>query len=63
MQADQKRLEAILEQIRMVNELVTEHIKRQMEEGQKNTEAVTDIVKENAATQTAILTGGAANMA
>ncbi|MCR5814068.1 MAG: type III secretion system translocon subunit SctE [Desulfovibrio sp.] len=62
--ADQKRLQAILEQIQMINDLVNEHLKAVLEQAQKNTEVVTDIVKQNADTQTAILTnGGAAPMA
>lgn len=56
--ADQKRLQAILEQIQMVNDIVTKHMKQVIEDSQKVAETVTDIVKENAATQTAILTGG-----
>lgn len=56
--ADQKRLQAILEQIQMVNDLVTKHMKQVIEDSQKTAETVTDIIKENAATQTAILTGG-----
>lgn len=56
--ADQKRLQAILEQIQMVNDLVTKHMKQVIEDSQKTAETVGEIVKENAATQTAILTGG-----
>ncbi len=58
--ADQKRIQAILEQIQMVNDLVTKHMKQVIEDSQKIAESVTDIIKENAATQTAILTGGGA---
>lgn len=62
--ADQKRLQAILEQIQMINELVTKHMKQVIEDSQKIAETVNDIVKENAAAQTAILTnGGGASMA
>ena len=56
--ADQKRLQVILEQIEMMNDLVTKHMKQVIEDSQKTAETVTDIIKENAATQTAILTGG-----
>ena len=61
--ADQKRLQAILEQIQMVNDLVAKHMKQVIEDSQKTAETVTDIIKENAATQTAILTGGASTTA
>ncbi len=57
-QADQKRLQAILENIQMVNELVTKHMKQVIEDSQKTAETVGEIVKENTATQTAILTEG-----
>lgn len=62
--ADQKKLEAILEQIALMNDLTTEHLKKVLEEARKNSETVSDIVKDNAATQTEILTnGGGASMA
>ena len=56
--ADQKRLQAILEQINLINELTNEHLKAVIEQSQKVNETVTDIVNENADTQTAILTEG-----
>lgn len=56
--AAQKRLEAVLEQIQMINDLVTKHMKQVIEDSQKVAETVTDIVKDNAAVQTDILTGG-----
>lgn len=64
-QADKKKLEAILEQIRMMNELITKHLEKSMEEGQKLTETVTDIVQEQNASVAAIVTqaGGAAGSA
>lgn len=63
-QAMQKEIEAILERITMANELTNKHMQKVLEDTQKTTETVTDIVKENAAVQTAILTdGGGASMA
>lgn len=62
--ADQKRLEAKLEQLMMMNDIITKHLKELLEQTQKTTETVNDIVKENADMQTAILTtGGGAPMA
>ena len=56
--AAQKRLEAILEQLMMMNDVITKHLKELLETTQKTTETVNDIVKENADMQTAILTTG-----
>ena len=58
--AAQKRLEAILEKMQMLNDIVTQHMKTVIEDGQKVTDTVNEIVKENVQTQTAILTGGGA---
>ena len=58
--ADQKRLQAVLEQIQLVNELVTKHLKKTIEDSQNTTETVSEIVKENAAMQANILTNGGA---
>ena len=60
--ADQKRLEAILEQMQIINDLTIEHMKKVIEENQKLTETTSDIVKENAATDASILTDGASQM-
>lgn len=64
-QADQKKLQAILEQINQMNELITKHLEKTMEEGQKLTETVTEIVKEQNATISAIVAnvGGTAGTA
>lgn len=56
--ADQKRLQAILEQIQMVNDIVAKHMKQVIKDSRKTAETVGEIVKENADAQTAILTGG-----
>jgi|GEM_PF-916483 uncharacterized protein YoxC len=56
--ADQKRLQAILEQIQMVNDIVATHMKQVIKDSRKTAETVGEIVKENADAQTAILTGG-----
>ncbi|MBQ7738714.1 MAG: type III secretion system translocon subunit SctE [Desulfovibrionaceae bacterium] len=61
--AAQKRFEAILEQIKMINDLTLTHMKQVIEDNQKTTETVSEIVKEHAETQTSILTGGACAMA
>ena len=58
--AAQKRLQAILENLQMVNDLITQHMKTVVEDSQKVANTVNEIVKENAQTQTAILTGGGA---
>lgn len=58
-QADQKKLQAILEQIQMMNELITKHLENTVKDGEKITDTVTEIVKENAAVQTAIMTNSA----
>ena len=61
--AEQKRFEALLEQLMMINDLNLSHMKQVIEDSQKTTETVNEIVKEHAATQTAILTGGASEVA
>lgn len=55
-QADQKRLQAILDQIMMMNDVINKHLKNVIEESQNLTEKVHDIVQENVQAQTAILT-------
>lgn len=62
-QADQKRFEAILENINMLNDTTTQHLKRVLEQSEKINETVNEIVQENNAAQAAILTDGAASMA
>ncbi|MBQ7608449.1 MAG: hypothetical protein IJU76_10860 [Desulfovibrionaceae bacterium] len=64
-QADMKKLKAILEQIQMMNDLITNHLEKSLQNGQKLTETVTEIVQEQNATITNIVThtGGAAGTA
>lgn len=58
--AAQKRLQAILENMQLLNDVITQHMKTVVEDSQKVANTVNEIVKENAQTQTAILTGGGA---
>lgn len=55
LQAQQKRLEAILEKIAMANELDIEHIKQMMQRSEQTLQTVSDIVQECAQTNTAVL--------
>lgn len=64
LRAEQKRIEALLQKLSMLNDLVNEHLKTVLEQAQKTTETVTDIVNENANTQMQIMTnGGGTSMA
>lgn len=60
LQAQQKRLEAILEKIAMANELDIEHIKQMMQRSEQTLQTVSDIVQECAHTNTAVLAGNPA---
>lgn len=60
LQAQQKRLEAILEKISMANDLDVEHIKEMMQRSEQTLQTVSDIVKEGAETNTALLAGSPA---
>ena len=60
LQAQQKRLEAILEKIAMANELDIEHIKQMMQRSEQTLQTVSDIVQECAQTNTAVLAGNPA---
>lgn len=57
LQAEQKKLQAILERIAQANELDMEHIKAMMERTEQTLQTVSDIVEEGVATNTAIMTG------
>ena len=60
LQAQQKRLEAILEKIAMANELDIEHIKQMLQRSEQTLQTVSDIVQECAQTNTAVLAGNPA---
>ena len=60
LQAQQKRLEGILEKIAMANELDIEHIKQMMQRSEQTLQTVSDIVRECAQTNTAVLAGNPA---
>ncbi len=60
LQAQQKRLEAILERISMANELDVEHIKEMMQRSEQTLQTVSDIVQEGAQANAAILSGSPA---
>ncbi len=60
LQAQQKRLEGILEKIAMANELDIEHIKQMMQRSEQTLQTVSDIVQECAQTNTAVLAGNPA---
>ena len=60
LQAQQKRLEAILERISMATELDVEHIKEMMQRSEQTLQTVSDIVQEGAQANAAILSGSPA---
>ena len=60
LQAQQKRLEGILEKIAMANELDIEHIKQMMQRSEQTLQTVSDIVQECAQTNPAVLAGNPA---
>ena len=60
LQAQQKRLEAILERISMANELDVEHIKEMMQRSEQTLQTVSDFVQEGAQANAAILSGSPA---
>ena len=60
LQAQQKRLQAILEKIAMANDLDIEHIKEMMQRSEQTLQTVSDIVQEGAQTNTAIVSGSPA---
>ena len=60
LQAQQKRLQAILERIAMANDLDIEHLKEMMQRSEQTLQAVSDIVQEGAQTNAAILAGNPA---
>lgn len=59
--ADQKKLQAILQELQELTKLIEEHLKKELESGQKITESANEIVKEKNATITSIMTDGAAS--
>ena len=60
LQAQQKRLQAILERIAMANELDVEHIKEMMRRSEQTLQTVSDIVQESVQANVAILSGNPA---
>lgn len=60
LQAQQKRLQAILEKIAMANDLDIEHIKEMMQRSEQTLQTVSDIVQEGAQANTALLSGSPA---
>ena len=60
LQAQQKRLQAILEKIAIANDLDIEHIKEMMQRSEQTLQTVSDIVQEGAQTNTAIVSGSPA---
>ncbi|MBQ7457142.1 MAG: hypothetical protein IJS54_06030 [Desulfovibrio sp.] len=56
--AEQKRLEAILENMNMMNELINKHLKAVLEDSQNVANSVKEIIDNNVEAQTAIITGG-----
>ncbi len=60
LQAQQKRLQAILEKIAMANDLDIEHLKEMMQRSEQTLQQVSDIVQEGAQTNVAILSGSPA---
>ncbi len=60
LQAQQKRLQAILERIAMANDLDIEHLKEMMQRSEQTLQTVSDIVQEGAQTNAAILAGNPA---
>ncbi len=60
LQAQQKRLQAILEKIAVANDLDIEHIKEMMQRSEQTLQTVSDIVQEGAQANTSILSGSPA---
>ncbi len=60
LQAQQKRLEAILEKIAMANDLDVEHLKEMMQRSEQTLQTVSDIVQEGAQANATILSGSPA---
>ena len=60
LQAQQKRLQAILERIAMANELDVEHLKQMMQRSEQTLQTVSDIVQESVQANVAILSGNPA---
>ena len=60
LQAQQKRLQAILEKIAMANDLDIEHIKEMMQRSEQTLQTVSDIVQEGVQANTSILSGNPA---
>ena len=60
LQAQQKRLQAILERIAMANDLDVEHIKEMMQRSEQTLRTVSDIVQESVQANVAILSGNPA---
>lgn len=60
LQAQQKRLQAILEKIAIANEMDMEHLKEMLQRSEQTLQAVSEIVQEGAQTNTAIMTGNPA---
>ena len=60
LQAQQKRLQAILEKIAMANDLDVEHIKEMMQRSEQTLQTVSDIVQEGAQANAALLSGNPA---
>lgn len=60
LQAERKRLDALLERIAQANNLDMEHLKAVMERAEQTLQQISDIVQEGAAANTALLTGSPA---
>lgn len=60
LQAEQKKLQAILERISQANDLDIEHLKAMIEGSEETLRTVSDIVQESVDTQLAIMTGAPA---
>ncbi len=60
LQAQQKRLEAILERISIANDLDLEHLKEMMQRSEQTLQTVSDIVQEGAEANVAIMSGNPA---
>ncbi|MBR5998126.1 MAG: type III secretion system translocon subunit SctE [Deltaproteobacteria bacterium] len=63
LQADQKRMNAILERLAQANDLTVEHLKRTLERIEKLTEQVAEIVDGSVETNVALMTGQSPAMA
>lgn len=60
LQAQQKRLQAILERISMASDLDVEHLKEMMQRSEQTLQTVSDIIQESVQTNAAILSGNPA---